>query len=67
MTEANEHRAFVERRWPELDVRTFEPVGEGWDCFTYLVNGEWVFQFPRSPGASESLAKQIARVAGTGP
>ena len=35
VTEADEHRAFVERRWPELGVRTFEPVGDGWDCFTY--------------------------------
>ena len=60
MTQADEHRAFVERRWPELGVRTFEPVGDGWDCFTYVVNGEWVFQFPRSPGATGSLATQIA-------
>jgi hypothetical protein len=60
VTEADEHRAFVERRWPELGVRTFEPVGEGWDCFTYVVNGEWVFQFPRLPGAAERLTTQIA-------
>lgn len=60
MTQADEHRAFIEHRWPELGVRTFEPVGDGWDCFTYLVNGEWVFQFPRSAGATASLAKQIA-------
>ena len=60
VTEADEHRAFVERRWPELGVRTFEPVGGGWDCFTYVVNGEWVFQFPRSPGAAERLTTQIA-------
>ncbi len=60
MTEAEEHRAFVERRWPELCVRTFEPVVGGWDRFTYVVNGEWVFQFPRSPGAAERLTTQIA-------
>jgi len=60
VTHADEHRAFVERRWPALGVRTFEPVGDGWDCFTYLVNGEWVFQFPRSADATASLAKQIA-------
>ena len=58
MTHADEHRAIIEHRWPELGVRTFEPVGDGWDCFTYLVNGEWVFQFPRSADATESLAKQ---------
>ncbi len=60
MTEADEHRAFVERRWPELGVRTFEPVVGGWDRFTYVANGEWVFQFPRSPGAAERLTTQIA-------
>ena len=60
MSETDEHRAFVDRRWPELGVRTFEPIGEGWDCFTYVLNGEWVFQFPRLPGAVESLTKQIA-------
>jgi hypothetical protein len=60
VTEADEHRAFVERRWPELGVQTFEPIGGGWDCFTYVLNGEWVFQFPRLPGAVESLTKQIA-------
>lgn len=38
---------------------TIEPIGEGWDCFTYLVNGEWVFQFPRLDGAAERLRKQI--------
>ena len=41
-------------------MRTFEPVGGGWECFTYVVNGEWVFQFPRLPGAAERLTTQIA-------
>ncbi len=27
-----------------------EPFGEGWDTFTYLVNGDLVAQFPRSTG-----------------
>jgi aminoglycoside 2''-phosphotransferase len=36
-----------------------ETIGEGWDCFTYLVNGEWVFQFPRLDGAAERLRRQI--------
>ena len=29
-------------------------------CFTYVVNGEWVFQFPRLPGAAGRLTTQIA-------
>ena len=60
MTDPDDHRAFLERRWPELAVDMFEPIIGGWDCFTYVVNGEWVFQFPRQPGAVESLTKQIA-------
>jgi Phosphotransferase enzyme family len=55
-----EHRAFVERRWPELGVRSFDRVDGGWDCWTYVVNGAWVFQFPRLPGAEDRLRKQIS-------
>ncbi|MGH2595964.1 MAG: phosphotransferase family protein [Actinomycetota bacterium] len=60
MTDPDDHRAFVVEHWPELGVGSFEPLGGGWDCFTYLANGEWVFQFPRLPGAGERLRKQIA-------
>ncbi len=42
-----------------MPVSTFEAFGDGWDCFTYLANDEWVFQFPRSPGASRTLRMQI--------
>jgi len=56
----NEHRRLVEERFPELEFRSFEPVGGGWDCFTYEVNGAWIFQFPRMPGAMETTRKQIA-------
>jgi aminoglycoside phosphotransferase (APT) family kinase protein len=56
----NEHRRLVEELFAELEVRSFEPVGEGWDCFTYEVNGEWIVQFPRLPGAEATTRKQIA-------
>lgn len=59
MTDPDDHRAFMERRWPGLAVETFDPLPGGWDCFTYLVNGEWVFQLPRLPGSEERLRKQL--------
>jgi hypothetical protein len=59
VTDRQDHRAFVEQRWPELAVDSFEPLGDGWDCFTYLANGEWVFQFPRLPDADGRLRKLI--------
>lgn len=60
MTETDQHRSFVAERWPELGVDTFVPFEGGWECFTYLVNGGWVFQFPRLPGSGERLQMQIA-------
>ena len=59
MTGPDDHRAFIVEHWPELHVDTFVPLEGGWDCFTYLVNGDWVFQFPRLPEADAGLTKQI--------
>jgi phosphotransferase family enzyme len=60
VTDRSEHRAFVEMRWPELDVESFDGIDGGWDCWTYLVNDAWVFQFPRLPGADDRLLKQMS-------
>jgi hypothetical protein len=60
VTAADDHRAFIQERWPELDIDTFVSLEGGWDCFTYLMNGEWIFQFPRLPDAGDRLRKQIA-------
>jgi aminoglycoside 2''-phosphotransferase len=59
VTDLDQHRAFLERRWPQLGVESFEPLPGGWDCFTYLLNGEWVFQFARLTGSEERLRKQL--------
>jgi aminoglycoside phosphotransferase (APT) family kinase protein len=56
----NEHRRFVQERFPSVRAATVELVGDGWDCFTYEVDGEWIFQFPRLPGAEATLRKQLA-------
>jgi aminoglycoside phosphotransferase (APT) family kinase protein len=56
----DEHRRLAEELFPELPVRSFEPVGGGWDCFTYQVDGGWILQFPRLPGAVETTRKQIS-------
>jgi aminoglycoside 2''-phosphotransferase len=57
--EREEHRSAV-RALFGLGARTFEPIGGGWACDTYLVDGEWVFQFPRRPAEAEALRRQIA-------
>jgi aminoglycoside 2''-phosphotransferase len=55
------HRALVARRFPRLGaIVTFEPIGEGWTCDTYEVDGAWIVQFPRERRAEDTLRKQIA-------
>jgi aminoglycoside 2''-phosphotransferase len=55
----DEHRSAVQALFGR-GARSFEPIGEGWACDTYLADGEWVFQFPRLPGEEEALRRQIA-------
>jgi aminoglycoside phosphotransferase (APT) family kinase protein len=40
-------RTLVESQCPALAPAYVERMGEGWDNTAYLVNGEWVFRFPR--------------------
>lgn len=37
----------IESQCPALAPARVELMGEGWDNIAYLVNGEWVFRFPR--------------------
>jgi aminoglycoside phosphotransferase (APT) family kinase protein len=39
--------ALIESQCPCLVPARVELMGEGWDNTAYLVNGEWVFRFPR--------------------
>ena len=40
-------RALIESQCPALAPVRVQLMGEGWDNTAYLVNGEWVFRFPR--------------------
>jgi aminoglycoside phosphotransferase (APT) family kinase protein len=37
----------VREQFPALEVRSVEVLGEGWDNAAFLVDGAWVFRFPR--------------------
>ena len=39
--------ALIEAQCPSLAPVRLTLMGEGWDNIAYLVNGEWVFRFPR--------------------
>ena len=48
-------RDVVRDQFPELSADTIEPMGEGWEHETYLVDGRVVFQFPRQAGGGDGF------------
>lgn len=60
-----EHRALIATMFPALGaLDRFEAVGDGWTCFTYLVNGEWIVQLPRGEHGERTMAKQLELLPG---
>lgn len=45
--EPYEATMLVDMQFETLAPARLEPLGEGWDNWAYLVNGEYVFRFPR--------------------
>jgi aminoglycoside phosphotransferase (APT) family kinase protein len=43
--------ALIEAQFPKLAPVVVEPLGAGWDNTAYLVNGAYVFRFPRRKSA----------------
>jgi aminoglycoside phosphotransferase (APT) family kinase protein len=42
----------------ELAVGNVAALGEGWDFTTFLVDGEWVFRFPKRRQSARQLARE---------
>jgi aminoglycoside phosphotransferase (APT) family kinase protein len=42
----------ITTQFPGVPCRSIELIGEGWDNTAYLVDGEWVFRFPRRTQAA---------------
>ena len=51
-------RELVGRLFPQLSLDRFEPLGSGWTCDTYRVDG-WIVQLPRTPYADAKLRRQM--------
>lgn len=59
-TVAAAHRDLVARVFPALGpLERFDVLGDGWTCFTYLVDGRWVVQFPRGAHGRRTMVKQL--------
>src|SRR5947209_8371778 len=49
----------IASQFPQLAPITLHPFGAGWDNTAYLVNGEFVFRFPRRQLGADCLANEI--------
>jgi aminoglycoside phosphotransferase (APT) family kinase protein len=54
-------KSLISRQFPELAPISIEQLGFGWDNIAYLVNGEFVFRFPRRSIAAPLISTE-ARV-----
>ncbi len=52
-------QALVERQFPRLAPARAELLGEGWDNTAFLVNGTWVFRFPRRKAAVPMIEAEL--------
>lgn len=60
-------RQLVRERTPDVRAEHVELLGEGWDNVAYLVDGTWVYRFPRGEAQAAYLATEcrfVRRVAG---
>jgi aminoglycoside phosphotransferase (APT) family kinase protein len=53
-------RRLIGEQFPEVEGRSFQLLGEGWDNTVWLVDGEWVFRFPRRSMVIPGLENEIA-------
>jgi aminoglycoside phosphotransferase (APT) family kinase protein len=53
-------RRLIGEQFPELELRSLELLGEGWDTTVWLVGEQWVFRFPRRSYPVPGLENEIA-------
>jgi aminoglycoside 2''-phosphotransferase len=53
-------RTELAQAFPDLPVRDVAFLGSGVDSAAYLVNGEWVFRFPKRAAAARALGREVA-------
>ena len=52
-------RALIAEQFPELDVDSARPLGEGWDNSVWVVEERWAFRFPRREIAIAGVRREL--------
>ena len=53
-------RRLLADQFPELELRSVDLVGAGWDNTVWRVDGEWAFRFPRRQVAIPGVERELA-------
>ena len=55
-------RRLIGEQFPEVEARSFQLLGEGWDTTVYLVDERWTFRFPRKAMVIPGFRNEIAHL-----
>ena len=55
-------RRLIGEQFPDVERRSFELLGEGWDTTVYLVDDCWTFRFPRKQMVIPGFRNEIAHL-----
>lgn len=58
LVEEEEARELIAAQFPDLVPKRLEVLGVGWDNIAYLVDGEYVFRFPRRTMGAELMESE---------
>ncbi|TJY41544.1 aminoglycoside phosphotransferase family protein [Cohnella pontilimi] len=53
------YATMIKEQFPDLSIESIDSLGEGFRNYAVLVNGEWVFRFPKSQQGARELNKEI--------
>ncbi len=52
-------RRLIGAQFPDLELRSIHPLGQGWDMTVWQVDEQWVFRFPRREMVIPGLLNEI--------
>ncbi|HAL49693.1 MAG: hypothetical protein FI707_05310 [SAR202 cluster bacterium] len=57
--DADGYRRLLEAHLPGIEIRTCEPITDGWSSYVLEVNGRRIFRFPRRPEIAHGVETEI--------
>lgn len=49
----------INKEFPGFNIFSVAKIGEGWDSKAFIINGTWIFRFPKRPEVKNNLKKEV--------